>query len=85
MATDFPFNIVSPSWSKEVKRGWIKDQELGLRSGEASPCVGAGAPLRGGGEDAALGVEDGDCVEAAEKPPELMPGERTGRTPTQNL
>lgn len=56
-----------------------------FRSGEASPGVGAGAPLRGGGEEAAFGVEDGDCVEAAEKPPELMPGERTGRTPTQNL
>lgn len=36
-------------------------------------------------EDAVLSVEDGDCVEAAEKPPELMPGERTGQTPTQNL
>lgn len=34
-------------------------------------------------EDAVLGVEDGDCVEAAEEPPELMPGERTGQT--QNL
>lgn len=31
-------------------------------------------------EDAVLGEEDGDCVEAAEEPPELMPGESTGQT-----
>lgn len=31
-------------------------------------------------EDAALSVEDGDCVEAAEEPPELMPGESAGQT-----
>lgn len=38
-----------------------------------------------GTEDAALSVEDGDCGEAAEEPPELMPGDRTGQTATQNL
>lgn len=36
-------------------------------------------------EDAVLSVEDGDGVEAAEKLRELMPGERTGQTPTQNI
>lgn len=35
-------------------------------------------------EDAVNSVEDGDCLEAAEEPPELIPGGKTGNIHTQS-
>lgn len=35
-------------------------------------------------EDAVHRAEDGDCVEAAEEPPELIPGRRRGKIHTYN-
>lgn len=45
--------------------------------------VGGRAAEDAGGVTA-LSVEDGDCMKAAEDPPELIPGDRTGYIHTQS-
>lgn len=70
------FKSLFSSWSEGVNRCWINHWELGRSVfGPVTPVRVWLQERRYVAEDAVLSVEDGDCVEAAEKPPELMPGE----------
>lgn len=79
-----PFYKIRFRWEVVQEVGWINIWNLGAEFSVRWRHFVRLQERRYVAEDAVLSVEDGDCVEAAEEPPELMPGQdRTDSEPIE--